>query len=192
MYKQRPVYPQNPDVNDKTYLRRLVGRINRLKKMIGVRKSTKISEIKTEIDEIDEKIFNLQKEKEKWVSKMDLHHQEISEIQSEIKDYSEKVKKVMSDKTKPLFQVYKRKKKSKIGGKDYEYFEGRVRSKMRKGLLMKDKYYHIGDYNESRRKVREEYGIQLPSDTKEFELKEHLKKWVEDMWLRDLDSISLD
>lgn len=189
MYKQKPVFHKK-GVDSKTYLRRLVGRINRLRKMIEFRESTKITEVQSHIDGIDKQILQLQKERDKWISKKDSIYDEISEIQSEIKDYTHIVKQVMSDETKPLFQVYKRTKKSKIGGRDYEYFEGRVRSRMRKGFLMKDKYYHLGDFNTCRRKIKEEYNLQLPSDVSEEKLKKELLKWVEDKWLRDLDKTS--
>ena len=191
MYKQKPVFPQKSDVDDKTYFRRLVGRINKLKGMIEFRTSTKISEVQSQIDELDEQIVKLQKKKEKLLYEKKMRFDEISNIRSEITEYTKVVNKLMSDDVKPLFQVYQRTKKSKIGGRDYQYYEGRVRSRMRKGFLMKDKYYHIGDFNESRRKVKKVFGTNLPRNTDEDVLKKHLKKLVEKWWLEDLDTSSL-
>jgi len=191
MYKQKPVFPQKPDVDDKTYFRRLVGRINKLKGMIEFRTSTKISVVQSQIDDLDEQILKLQKEKEKLVSDKQMWLEEISNISSEITEYKKVVNKLMSDDVKPLFQVYQRTKKSKIGGRDYQYYEGRVRSRMRKGFLMNDKYYHFGDFNKSREKVKKVFGTDLPRNTDEKVLKKHLKQLVEKWWLEDLDTSSL-
>jgi chromosome segregation ATPase len=156
--------------------------------MIEFRRTTKISGVQSEVDEVDEQILNLQQKREKLVLQIDKYETEITEIKSEITEHIEFVMKRMDKKTKPLFQVYKRTKKSKIGGRDYSYFEGRVRSRMRKGLLMKDKYYHIGDFNQSRMELKKVMGIELPRDVKEDVLKDHLKKLVERLWLEDLSN----
>jgi hypothetical protein len=159
--------------------------------MIGFRRTTKIGVVQSEIDKLDEQILNLQLEKEKFVSQIRVFETEITEIKSELTEHIEFVMKRMDKKTKPLFQVYQRTKKSKIGGRDYTYFEGRVRSRMRKGLKMKDKYYHIGDFNQSRMELKKVMGIELPRDVDEKVLKENLKKLVERLWLEDLKNTNL-
>ena len=189
MYKQRPVITKQTSEDGNTYLRKVIGRVNRLRKMIGLRETTVLSGIQSKIDEVDEQIQKLQLIKSKWEFKKSSVFGEISEIRSEIKEYTDTIVGVMDNKVKPIFIIKEKKKPSRDGSYHYEYFIGIVRGRMRKGYRTKDKHYHFGNYKKCVQIIREEFGIQLPlryDSSINKELHTHLENLMKEWWLRDL------
>lgn len=147
------------------------------------------SGIQSQLDVVDGQIHKLQLKREKLVQKMKNVDSEIHEIRSEIVGYVEKIRKQRDEEVQPLFQILKRIKKSKVGGMNYTYYEGRIRGRMRKGFKMKDRYKHFGDYRTSRGLVKKRFGIELPpqfTEQNEVVLKKHLKVLLEQIWLEEL------
>lgn len=192
MYVNKPVFPQKTDQSNKGYVRHLLGRMNRLKKMIVRRREKVLSEIRNKIDEVDKEIEKLQLKRDKFVSKKEVVLTEMKNIQTEINQFRETIKQLMdsgdiSDFDLPSFDI--RMKPSKRKGVVYEYYEGRVRGRMVSGRRSKDIYYQFGNYRKVRNTVLKERGIQLPPNPSDFnqrELQVLLEGILKDWWVEDL------
>jgi len=195
LYVNQPVFPRKPDLSKKGYVRQLLGRIDRLKKMIILRKDKHLIEIQSGIDEVDKEIKKLELKRERLDSKRKFRKTEIENIQTEINEYKVKLKKFIdsgyiSDSDLPSFSV--RIKPSKRNGTVYEYYEGRVRGRMVNSRKKDDIYYKFGNYKKVRNIVFKEREIELPSNpTKinkrdlELLLEDILRNW----WFEDLGSL---
>lgn len=192
MYQQKPVIPQYLKEKRKSYLRRLLGRLNRLKKMVKRREDEVLPFYQSKIDEIDKQIIKLQKKKDRWDSKKIETFTELKNIRSEMVNYISEIEQIVKIDTtshiKPIFLV--REVPKYRNGKEYVYFEGRVRGRTVKGRRSKDKDYHIGTKKDLPKIIYKELGIEVDNDIKYSKLVEHLKKIIEKWWLEDLGSSS--
>ena len=190
MYQQKPVFPPYLKEKRKSYLRRLLGRLNRLKKMVKRREDEVLPYYQSKIDDIDKQIIKLQKKKDRWGSKKIETFTELKNIRSEMVNYISEIEQIVKIDTtshiKPIFLV--REVPKYRNGKEYVYFEGRVRGRTVKGRRSKDKDYHIGKKNDLPKIIHKELGIEVDNDIKYSKLVEHLKKIVEKWWLEDLGS----
>lgn len=193
MYQTKPIFPPYPKEKRVSYLRRLLGRLNRLKKMVIRREEEVIPEYQTKIDEIDIEIQKLQMKKEKWNSKISDTRVELSNIRSEMVDYNKLIKKYVDDDPhsyiKPIFLI--REVPKRRNGKEYLYFEGRVRGRTVKGYRSRDKDYQLGKREVLPQLIKKELGIQIEDNIKYSKLEELLKRIVEKWWLEDLGMTSL-
>lgn len=193
MYQPTPIFPPYPKEKRKFYLRRLLGRLNRLKKMVIRREVEVIPDYQSHIEMIDFEIQKLQKKKDKWLSKISDTRTELSNIRSEMVDYTVLISKYVKDDPdsyiKPLFMI--REVPKRRNGVEYFYFEGRVRGRTVKGNRSRDKDYQLGKREVLPQLIQKELGIQIDVKIKYSELEELLKQIVEKWWLEDLGTTSL-
>jgi hypothetical protein len=194
MYTQKDVFPQSEGMNDKTYFRRLVGRVNRLKEMIQFRNTTKMGKAKMELREVDEQIKKLQLKKEQLKYEISLNLQEMNNIYSEISEYQSVIKGMLEKGYELQIHINYKEKVNKKTGKVYYYYEGRVRMGIRKGFSMKDKFYQFGNHKDCVQLIKEMFDVEISTEhsrKSQYEVIENLKKLIIERWLKDLISVDL-
>jgi hypothetical protein len=190
MYKHKPIFPQKSDEKEKTYLHRLLGRMNRLRKMIVRRTDEVLPKYQSEIDKIDLEILKLQMKKDKWLKKRKETYSEMDEVRSELSIYLQKVEPMLDNRDiSPTFQIRILNRKLKSGNKIY--FEGRVRGRMIKGYRSPDYTHQCGDENTVREIILKEYGVDTDTINR-YERDRYLEKLLKQYWIEDLETISLD
>ncbi len=190
MYKQQPVFRQKPTETGKSYLRKLLGRMNRLKKMIVRRDEEILPKYQLHIDEIEVEIQKLQKKKEKWVVKKKKTLSELSEIRNEINTYLKKVEPLLDNfDISPTLQIRELPRKLKQRG-EVIYYEGRVRGRMVRGHRSKDYTYQFGTLDKVRVILKKEFNRNLDDITR-FQRDEYLREILKRNWLEDMETTNL-
>lgn len=197
MYKLKPIFPQKSDEKKKTYLHRLLGRMNRLRKMVVRREEEVLPKYQTEIDKIDLEIFKLQEKidtwlmkKDKWLKKRKETYSEMNEVRSELANYLETVEPMLGNRDiSPTFQIRILTRKLKSGTKIY--FEGRVRGRMIKGYRSEEYTHQFGDENTVRETILKKFGVDTDTINR-YERDRYLEKLLKQYWIEDIGTISLD
>lgn len=194
MYYQKDVYPQQDGVDNRTYFRRLIGRINRLKRMIELRSKTRMEEVKSEIREVNEQIRILQKKKENLNSQSVQLFRDIKNIHSEIEEYRKVVVKMVEQGCEPIINISYKTKVYKKTNREYKYYEGRVRMGVRKGLSMKEYYHQFGTHKQCVVLIKKESGVDIPMEhnrKSEWDVKDNLIPILKKEWLKHLSEVEL-
>jgi hypothetical protein len=184
MYKQQPIFPQSEKENGKTYIHRLLGRMNRLKKMIIRRNVEVLPKYQTQIDKIELEIQKLQLKKEKWVVKKKQTLNEIGEIRNELDTYLKKVEPLLDNvDISPTLTIRELPRKLK-GGIEEIYYEGRVRGRMIKGYRSKDYTFQFGTIEKVKEILKKEFNKEYDELTP-YDRDKYLKIVLRRNWLED-------
>lgn len=190
MYKQRPIFGQKSNESEKSYLRKLLGRMNRLKKMVKRRNEEVLPTYQLHIDEIDLEIEKLQEKKKKWISKKRKTLTELDEIRNELNTYLNSVEPLLDNEdVSPTFQIRELPRELKSGQVEI-YFEGRVRGRMVKGYRSKDYTKQFGTTDKVRDLLKKEFGLEMNNLTP-YDKNEYLKQILKREWLEDMGTTSL-